>query len=285
MKNINLPAINIHLTKACNAKCKFCFAGFENSTAKGLGLKSWISILTQLAEAGCQKVNFAGGEPTLRADLKFMIDYAKSLGMTTSVISNGFNIEQLILDCHESLDWIGLSLDSINDNVLMELGRTRTAGLPNKIAELLTLAQSFGIKTKLNTVVTSQNYQEDMADYVKSVGVSRWKVFQVLPIKGENLEEAQDLFINDQKFNEFLDNNKLPDILVPESNDAMTDSYAMINPDGCFFSNSDGVASTSLPILKYGVLESLRGSGYKYEKLISRGGEYSWENKSTLEVI
>ncbi len=84
---------------------------------------------------------------------------------------------------------------------------------------------------------------------------------------------------------EYLNNNEYPGVLVPESNEDMTDSYAMINPDGCFFSNSGGIASTSFPILEFGLIKSLAESGYAYEKLVSRGGEYVWGEVKKKEVL
>ncbi len=42
----------------------------------------------------------------------------------------------------------------------------------------------YGIRVKLNTVVTRLNYQEDMSAFVRRVRPERWKVFQVLPVDG-----------------------------------------------------------------------------------------------------
>jgi radical S-adenosyl methionine domain-containing protein 2 len=47
-------------------------------------------VIGLLREAGVKKINFAGGEPFLfKAELGALLAQAHSLGMYTSVISNG----------------------------------------------------------------------------------------------------------------------------------------------------------------------------------------------------
>lgn len=43
-----------------------------------------------------------------------------------------------------------------------------------------------GLRLKLNTVVTALNWREDMSEFVRQVQPERWKVFQVLPVGGQN---------------------------------------------------------------------------------------------------
>lgn len=274
MEHNPLVAVNLHITRKCNAKCRYCFAHFYNSQ-EDLDLKSWLRIIELLANEGCRKINFAGGEPTLRPDLPLMIHWAKSHGMTTSVISNGYKAETLILESHESLDWLGFSLDSVCDETSIHLGRASKVGLKHKIQELLILAKGFGIRTKLNTVVTALNYQETMVDFVKQTQVDRWKVFQMLLLKGENENVACHLEVTKEQFEDYIQRNEC-NVLVAEQNDHMIDSYAMINPQGCFFGNSNGEAFKSSSILNVGVRESLQQSGYAYHKLKNRGGLYTW---------
>ena len=65
-----IPSVNYHLWKACNMRCNHCFATFQDFEPlflpKGhLGREDCVLVVETIAEAGFQKINFAGGEPTL----------------------------------------------------------------------------------------------------------------------------------------------------------------------------------------------------------------------------
>ena len=71
-----------------------CFATFEDIDQKALpkghlGRDHSLSVVESLAQAGFEKINFAGGEPTLCPWLPDLIGRAKDLRMTTSVVTNG----------------------------------------------------------------------------------------------------------------------------------------------------------------------------------------------------
>ena len=98
-----IPSVNYHLWKACNMRCKFCFATFQDIEPqflpKGhLGGEDCILVVESLSEAGFQKINFAGGEPTLCPWLPDLIRRAKELGLTTSVVTNGSRITEKWLE-------------------------------------------------------------------------------------------------------------------------------------------------------------------------------------------
>ena len=136
------------------------------------------------------------------------------------------------------------------------------------------------IKLKMNTVVTNLNYKEDFSELIKIIQPRRWKIFQVLPIIGQNDGDVDELLVDSDKFQEFvaknqhLENDKLQ--IVPENNDAMTGSYVMIDPEGRFFSNVDGTYLYSSPILKVGILEAFDEIEFNIDKFEKRKGRYEW---------
>ena len=94
MIRTHLPeSINLHITNSCNYHCKFCFAKYSNMQ-KVLTQNQWLSIIDEIASNGCQKVNFAGGEPTLVPYLPILIQHAKRKGLFVSIISNGTGISK-----------------------------------------------------------------------------------------------------------------------------------------------------------------------------------------------
>lgn len=60
-------SVNFHIWKPCNEACKFCFATFGDVPGH-LTSADAVRVVRLLREAGCEKINFAGGEPTLCAE-------------------------------------------------------------------------------------------------------------------------------------------------------------------------------------------------------------------------
>ena len=61
-----IPSVNFHLWKPCNMSCQFCFATFQDFgrdiLPKGhLAPEDCMAVVEALAEAGFEKINFAGG--------------------------------------------------------------------------------------------------------------------------------------------------------------------------------------------------------------------------------
>ena len=272
-------AVNFHLIKACDSRCKFCFATFRDLHHPRLPTDACRRILDAIREAGCAKVTFAGGEPTLRRDLGDLVEHARNLGMVTAVVTNGSRLAPL-LDTHaHALDWVGLSVDSACEATQRALGR----GHGDHVAQAIALSdacRAAGVRVKLNTVVTALNWEEDLSDLVRRMAPERWKVFQVLRVEGQNDGDVEPLLIDAARFHAFVDRHRpLRDEGFPpvvEDNAAMTDSYVMIDPQGCFYGDTDGKHRVSEPILVAGVATALSQVGYDPAKFLARGGRYDW---------
>jgi len=274
-----LPAVNFHLWKPCNYKCKFCFATFEDVPAR-LDEASALAIVDAVAPH-CEKLTFVGGEPTLCPFLGAVIERAKRRGLTTCVVSNGERLQQIMERHTETLDWIGLSVDSAREDINQELGRG-TGDHVRRSLELAAEAHRRGIRLKLNTVVTSLTWEEDLSDLVRALQPERWKVFQVLPVLGQNDGKVESLLISDEQFRAFLARHAplaAEDVRlapVAEDNEDMTGSYVMIDPMGRFFDNVDGRLCYSPPILEVGVERAFQAIRCDRERFIRRGGLYAW---------
>jgi radical S-adenosyl methionine domain-containing protein 2 len=276
MSQQGLISVNYHLLRACNYRCRFCFATFADVSG-ALSLPRQIELLRALRGAGCEKLNFAGGEPTLYRHLPELLREARELGFVTSIITNGARLEALLATSADDLDWVGLSIDSADEAIQARLGR----GEGHHVArsrELASMVHSLGLRLKVNTVITSLNWEEDLRPLIRDLHPERWKVFQVLPVGGQNDGLVEPLLISREHFQVFIDRNELPPPLhaIVEDNEAMAGSYAMIDPLGRFFSNVGGHHTYSRPILDIGVATALEESRFSPERLIRRGGRYAW---------
>ncbi len=284
-----VPSVNFHLWKPCNMKCRFCFATFQdigqNFLPEGhLSREDCLAVVEALAAAAFTKINFAGGEPLLCQWLPDLIRRAKELGFTTSVVTNGSRITREWLDSVDGcLDWVAVSIDTIDPEKLAHIGRTTRDGPMSEIDYLrvIDMLKKRNIRLKINTVVTRSNCDEELAGFITKARPERWKLLQVLPVIGQNDGLVDNLVITYEEFSKYVARNRhiesLGIAVVPESNDLMTGSYVMVDPAGRFFDNVSGTHVYSRPINEVGVEAALREVSIDPDKFRSRDGLYNWQ--------
>jgi radical S-adenosyl methionine domain-containing protein 2 len=287
MPNAKVTTVNFHLVKHCPMACNFCYARFDDVirdtkvSKLGLPTEQARAVVTELAKLGFEKINFAGGEPLLRKDLPALIRYAKSLGLVTSIISNGQLITaDWIKSVYGHLDQIGISVDSALPSRRVQMGRAIN-GKPltnDDYLDRAALIRLANISLKINSVVTAQNFDEDMSVFIRQLAPQRWKVFQALQIDGQNNLDAALIRCPDLAFEFFRRTHaglKAQGIrTVFEGNDDMTASYAMVDPYGRFYDNIEGAYRYSEAIWKVGG-ETARGQVIvDAGKFVARGGVY-----------
>lgn len=289
MKTVReIPSVNFHLWQPCNMRCGFCFARFidvkESVLPKGhLNRKDCLEVVRLLAQASFDKINFAGGEPTLCPWLPDLIQTAKDGGMTTAIVTNGTKITAKWLDgVKAQLDWIALSIDTVNPAPLTQTGRITSAGplTEQDYLRVIGMAKEQGIRLKINTVVTAATWDEDFTDFIKAASPERWKILGVLPVSGQNDDDFDRFAISQPQFQAYVNrNSRVAEqgiIVVPEDNDMMRGSYVMVDPAGRFFDNLQGGHTYSKPILEVGVESALKDVVTDLNLFQQRGGLYDW---------
>jgi radical S-adenosyl methionine domain-containing protein 2 len=123
------------------------------------------------------------------------------------------------------------------------------------------------LKLKINTVVCSANWQEDLSGLIRALAPERWKVLRMLPVVSGELD------VTDAQFNAFVDRHRLlSDVMVVEDNDDMVGSYIMVDPTGRFFQNRTGASGYdySPSILDVGAGEAFSRIGWSAMKFEGR---------------
>lgn len=290
---IAIPSVNFHLWEPCNMRCKFCFATFQDVKQtilpKGhLPEADALKVVESIAEAGFKKITFAGGEPLLCKWLPGLIKKAKQLGMTTMIVTNGSKLTDTFLKANtDYLDWIAVSIDSLEDENNIKIGRAITGKTPLSKAfyyDLVDNIKKYGYGLKINTVVNKVNYKDNLTEFIAYAKPKRWKVLQVLPIIGQNDNKIDDFKITDEEYRYFLNTHKDVETIVPESNDEIKGSYVMVDPAGRFFDNAQGTHNYSKPILAVGIQEAMKTMDYDLGKFLSRGGVYNWEHTKNKDL-
>lgn len=281
-----VPTVNFHLWQPCNMRCRFCFATFldvkQTVLPKGHLTKDQAMAVTEaLCESGISKITFVGGEPTLCPWLGDMLQLAKQKGVTTMLVTNGSRLTTNYLKyLKPKLDWLCLSIDSLNPLINEESGRK----IPSKLAfdetyyqELVATIKSIGFRLKINTVVHALNYTEDISAFIKWAQPERWKLFRVLPVEGQNGGTKNEMLIKGSQFKHYVNLHKQRGCNpVAEDNEEMRGSYAMVDPSGRFYDSSKGYHTYSNPILEVGVFQAYNQVNIDNNKFNKRGGIYNW---------
>jgi radical S-adenosyl methionine domain-containing protein 2 len=282
-------SVNLHFWRPCDMRCGFCFATYldtKTELPKGhLTKEELLELIELVARGGAEKLTFVGGEPTLCPWLGELIAHARAQGLTTMVVSNGWNLRKpgYIENELGDLDWLSLSVDSLDPERNRRSGRARGQQTMSErdLLAIVDRARAMGMRLKLNTVVHAHNYDENLTEFALRMRPNRWKLFQVLPVVGQNDERFAEFEIGRDQFEAYVDRHRgLEDhgiLVVPETNEAMRGSYAMIDPLGRFFDNVDGRHRYSEPIAAVGVQQAWEQIRFDPERFMQRGGNYDFD--------
>jgi radical S-adenosyl methionine domain-containing protein 2 len=240
-----VKSANVHLIGQCNYKCGFCIA--KGLVRKYEDIESWILRLELLRNNGIKKINIAGGEPFLYPYLSEFCKICKRMGFIVGITTNGSLVNyETLYPLKDHIDWIGLSVDSPDEDVERNVGRHCDNVLHVKhIIDAARLAHSFGLKVKLNITVIRQSMNSDFSKLINDVDPHRVKVFQVLKIENMNGDSFDEYSVTDEEFRGFESRHE--DIrlsngqkLIFEDNKTMIDSYLALDPNGKVMCDENG---------------------------------------------
>jgi len=105
------------ITNKCNLSCDHCLLSPQNEDAwPETEKQQYLKIISKIKQLGGQNILFTGGEPFMVADFLEIAEYAKFLGITVSVITNGTLFDEISIErCAKIFDVIGVSIDGLED--------------------------------------------------------------------------------------------------------------------------------------------------------------------------
>ena len=269
-------SVNFHYTRLCNFSCGFCFHTKKSSDK--LPIEDAIRGCDMLKKAGTRKLNIAGGEPFIYPHyLGELIKQCKENIKIEkiSVITNGSLVKKNFFEKYgKYIDVFGVSCDSFDKETNIKIGRGKKGENVQKLFKIRELCKQYGIKFKLNTVVCNYNKDENMVENIKKLNPDRWKVFQVLMVKGENEDKMTKFQITNEEFKQFVERHKEIKCMVAESNDNMKSSYLILDEKMRFLDKGDGDEICSQSILEVGVEKALESIVYDEKEFKKRKGDY-----------
>lgn len=276
--------ISWHLWPHCDLECTYCYATFKDIPST-LSKDDALRVLDLFREAGTEKFTFVGGEPLLCPHIDELIVHAKNIGLVTMLVTNGTRlVGEKLHRIVPMLDWVSLSIDASQPELMAEMGRGNAAFWKHCIRCWKALSEYPHLRLKINTVVTKQNMHDDMRALIRELRPARWKVFQVLPVKGQNDGKVEPLLITRDEFEAYVARHRELDAEglgpVAEDNRALTGTYLMLDALGRLFSNKTGQHVYTESVLDVGVWEIIRQVGWDVEGFVDRGGIYGWKHEA-----
>ena len=131
---------HISLTNACNLTCSFCCFANRDISEK-LETEKVLQALDSFKKIGVTGVEFTGGgEPSIHPDFKKIVRYAKDLGFSLGICTNGvrFGVDRPIKkDIVELFDWVRLGMYGFYEGYFIVVHRkfVNTAGFSGRTAQ------------------------------------------------------------------------------------------------------------------------------------------------------
>ena len=173
-------------TQACALACRHCRASarperdpWELTTEEGMG------VVDQVAEMGTPLLVFSGGDPVNRPDLLKLIRYGKTRGLRTATIpaaTDGLT-RGLVQELKATgLDQMAVSLDF--PRAQLHDGFRGVPGAFAKTLEAVEWAHETSLPLQINTTLCGDTapYLEEMAEFVRRLGIVFWEVFFLVPM-------------------------------------------------------------------------------------------------------
>lgn len=164
------------ITRKCNFNCAYCSSKAGVERQNELTTEQCLEVAKQLVNMNCRRVVIIGGEAFLKNGWDIIIKYLVDNGRDTSIITNGYLIDDTIIKKlkQTGIRHISLSIDGDRD-VHNEF---RTKGSFDKAIEAIKLLKANGFVATVISTLNSKSIKTIPALYekLKSLHIDAWQI-------------------------------------------------------------------------------------------------------------
>ncbi len=189
------------MTYKCNLSCIHCLSDSGSKRKDELTTKECIKVIDTLSAMKVFQLNIGGGEPFMRSDFLYLMDYAHEKGMVTCISTNGTLIDrQIAKQLVHPLVYIQVSLDGATPETNDPI---RGKGSFEKVISALECLKERDIEVSINTVLTKLSIHslDKMADLAKAYG-AKFRVSRFRP-SGRGKDSWEQLNVSKDEMLEF----------------------------------------------------------------------------------
>ncbi len=187
----------VELTNRCNLMCGHCYSdsGPETGYRDKMQKVDYIRVIEELREAGCTKIQFIGGEPTLNKDLPELISYSRYVGFQfIEVFTNLVSMSDRLLESLRANNVsIATSFYSANSETHDRI-TSRSGSFQKTIANMKRILNA-GLQLRVGMIEMEDNKDEfeSVYTFLSSIGVKNIGHDYVRGVGRADRAEAQNL--------------------------------------------------------------------------------------------
>ena len=225
----------------------------QDRVDRELLFEEWKSIISKAWQAGIPQIIFTGGEPTLRPDLKDLLQHAEDLGMVTGLLTDGLRLTTLdyfedllqcgldhlmiMLDITDEQSWEAVR-DAMSQDIYVTVHLTITPEISEQLNDLLDRLNKLEVPS-ISLSISDPSLKEDLEDARQAVMDRDMQLVWDLPVPysqfnpvaleladaGESLPENHHAWLYVEPDGDVLEQQGKPEVLGNLLRDAWEDIW------------------------------------------------------------
>ena len=199
MNSIN-KSIVVTVGYKCNSNCEMCVVGSKDKQNNNATTQEIKDILTEGRKNKIDRMEFSGGEPTIRTDIIQLVAFAKTIGYKKIGIStNGIAFNNNIF-CNKLIK-AGVNIFTFSLHASNEKVNKKITNNPNSFQKtvdgIINVLKHKDIKICLVTVIQKYNLRQlvEIGNLISKLGVKQWNISNLIPT-GMKKESYHSLCVN-----------------------------------------------------------------------------------------